>query len=170
MNKELFKEIALYKPINWVLIEARQLKWDLHWLNLAKFTAQSSKDPSTKTGAVIVSPKNTVVSTGYNGFAVGVEDSVERYNNRPLKYLMVCHCEMNAILFAKKDLENHTLYTYPFCSCSNCAKYVIQSGIKRCVAPVLPSGGLTDRWKEDTELAQLMFKEASVELILLDYK
>ena len=142
--------------------------WDLYFLDMAKFISTKSKDPSTKTGAVVVNGRNEVVGTGYNGFPIGVLDSSERYDNRDLKYKMICHCEMNAILSSNQRPLNCTLYTYPFSSCSNCAKYVIQSGIKICIAPIIPKNKET-RWKEDMDFAALMFKEAGVEFKLLDY-
>ena|ERR1039457_6577078 len=141
-------------------------KWDCRFVELAKFIAQWSHDPSTKTGAVITDSKNRVISVGYNGFAKGIKDTEERYNNRELKYKMVCHCEINAILFAARPLDGCTLYTYPFQSCSRCAVTVIQSGITRCVAPMIPDH-LKERWAEDMDLATQMFREAEVELSLL---
>src|SRR5690242_18395881 len=101
-------------------------KWDRRFLDLAKFVAQWSKDPSTKTGAVITRGRE-VVSVGYNGFPRDVEDAPERYNDRELKYKLIVHCERNALLFAKQDLSGCTLYTYPFMSCTPCAGMVIQS-------------------------------------------
>lgn len=136
----------------------RQEKWDQRYLELAELVSTWSKDPSTKTGAVIVSPENFVVSLGYNGFPRGVEDSLERLDNRELKYKMIVHCERNAIIAAKRDLKGCTLYTYPFMSCAPCAGMVIQSGISRCVAPYNDN----PRWQEDFKLTQQMFREANV--------
>lgn len=143
----------------------RQTKWDERYLDLSKFISQWSKDPSTKTGAVIVSKMGSVVSVGYNGFACGVLDSPERLNNREEKYKMIVHCERNAIIFAQRDLADCTLYTWPFMSCGPCAGMVIQSGIKRCVAPV----NNNPRWAADFDLTKTMFKEAGVQLDLVDY-
>jgi deoxycytidylate deaminase len=69
----------------------RQEKWDRRYLELAQFVSGWSKDPSTKTGAVVVD-EDGVVSVGFNGFAPGVNDAPERYANRELKYKMVVHC------------------------------------------------------------------------------
>jgi dCMP deaminase len=138
----------------------RQYKWDTRYLELAKFAAQWSKDPSTKTGAVIVSSKGSVVSLGYNGFAKGVADTNERLNDRETKYKMVVHCERNAIIFAERDLAGCTLYTWPFMSCGPCAGMVIQAGIMRCVAPM----NNNPRWQADFALATQMFNEAKVKM------
>jgi dCMP deaminase len=141
-----------------------QVWWDRWFLGMACYVSTASKDPSTQTGAVIVDPNRRVTSVGYNGFPQGIDDSPERYANRELKYKMVSHCEVNAMLFAGRALTGCTLYTFPFCSCSRCAVQVIQAGIRRCVAPVLPDR-LKERWGEDTELTKAMFREAGVELV-----
>jgi dCMP deaminase len=145
--------------------QARKEKWDRRFLEMAKLIASWSKDPSTKTGAVIVDTDNRVVSVGYNGFAKGIDDSPERYNDRELKYKLIVHCERNAILFANKSCKGCTLYTYPFMSCSVCAAMVIQSGITRCVAPECPEH-LLERWKDDLDLSKSMFMETYVILDL----
>ena len=138
------------------------IKWDIRYLELAKFVSSWSKDPSTKTGAVIVDSNNYVVSLGFNGLPRKVKDTEERLQSRDLKYKMIVHCERNAIIAAKKDLTGCTLYTYPFMSCSPCAGLVIQAGITRCVAPLNDN----PRWIEDFKLTEIMFKEAGVELCL----
>lgn len=141
-------------------------KWDRRFLEMARLVASWSKDPSTQTGAVIVDRDNRVVSVGYNGFPKGVKDNPARYADRETKYKMIVHCERNAILFARRDLSRCTLYTWPFMSCSQCAGLVIQSGIRRCVAPPIPDH-LKDRWGEDMKLGRSMFEEAGVELCIL---
>lgn len=141
-------------------------KWDRRFLDLAQHIAGWSKDRSTQTGAVIVDHDRRIVSCGYNGFARGVNDFAGRYENRELKLMAILHCEENAILFAGGRCDGHTLYTWPFSSCSKCASIVIQSGITRCVAPVTPKAILA-RWKDSLKLARQMFREAGVQLDLL---
>lgn len=136
-------------------------KWDGRFLVLAATVAGFSKDPSTKTGAIIVDGDRRIVSTGYNGFARGVVDHPDRYNDRDLKYLLTVHCEVNAIVFAKRDLTGCTLYTWPFGSCARCAAIVIQSGISRVVFHE-PSKELAERWGKELWLAKTMFMEAGV--------
>lgn len=136
-------------------------KWDKRFVELARFISFWSKDPSTQTGAVIVDPERRVVSVGYNGFARGVEDLQERYDNRDIKYKIIVHCERNALLFANRCVKDCTLYTWPFMSCATCAAMVIQSGIKRVVAPSSDN----PRWQADFDLSRQMFKEANVEVV-----
>ena len=138
-------------------------KWHKRFLDLAKHISTWSKDPSTQVGAVIVDNSKRIISTGYNGFSMGVHDNIERLENRDIKYEMIVHGEINAIVFARQDLTNTTLYTYPFMPCSRCASIVIQSGIKTVVAPFNDN----PRWKDSFEITQTLFAEAGVELILL---
>ena len=138
-------------------------KWHKRFLDLAKHISTWSKDPSTQVGAVIVDNSKRIISTGYNGFSMGVHDNIERLENRDIKYEMIVHGEINAIVFARQDLTNTTLYTYPFMPCSRCASIVIQSGIKTVIAPFNDN----PRWKDSFEITQTLFAEAGVELILL---
>lgn len=142
-------------------------RWDLRFLEMAKHVASWSKDPSTKVGAVIFDGQNRVVSLGYNGFPKGVDDKPERYSDRQLKYKMVVHAEANAILFAQRSLAGCSIATWPFMSCSACAAMLIQSGIKRCIAPRL-SDELALRWSESCATSTMMFAEAGVDLVLYD--
>jgi len=138
-------------------------KWDRRFLELARFVSCWSKDPSTKVGAVIVDDNRRIVSTGYNGLPQGVEDTDERLNNRELKYKLIVHGERNAIIFAERCIKGCTLYTWPFMPCASCAGLVIQSGIKRVVAPYSDN----PRWVDDFKLSEELFGEAEVELVLL---
>lgn len=138
-------------------------KWDDRFLGLARFVASWSKDPSTQVGAVIVDRDKRVVSVGYNGFPKGVDDNPELYNDREYKYEHIVHGEVNAILFAGRDLSGHTLYTVPFMPCSRCAAMIIQTGIIRVVAPLSDN----PRWKESFERTTTLFKNAGVQLDII---
>ena len=136
--------------------------WNRRFLSLAEHIATWSKDPSTKVGAVIVDADRRIISTGYNGFPRGVEDWPSRLDNRDVKYEMIVHGEINAIVFANQSLQGTTLYTWPFMPCSRCAGIVIQSGIKTVVAPYNDN----PRWRASFELTEQMFREAGVRLII----
>ena len=136
--------------------------WDYRFYDLACEVSTWSKDPSTKVGAVIVDNSQRIVSTGYNGFPKGIADD-DRLLDRELKNEMIIHGEMNAILFAHRDLTGCTIYTTPLLPCSRCAVIVIQSGIKRVVSPrVIPV-----RWRESCARSIKMFAEAGVVVDLL---
>ena len=138
-------------------------KWDNRFFSLAQTVAEWSKDPNTKVGAVIVSPDRHIISTGYNGFPVGVEDLEQRWES-PEKYCWVVHAELNAICQASRrgaKLSGSTLYTTLF-TCADCAKAVIQSGIIRIVSSAISE----DRkaWHESWRRAGEMYVEANVKV------
>ena len=115
------------------------LTWDEYFIALAKLTAMRSKDPSTQVGACIVSADNRILSVGYNGAPNGFDDDNFPWNrqgeNLETKYPYVCHAEMNAVLNyrgTRKDFENARIYVDLF-PCNECAKIIIQSGIKEVV-------------------------------------
>ena len=109
----------------------KKTSWDEYFMNIAEQVAKKSKDPSTKAGCVIVDDKKRPISFGYNGFVGGCEES-KMTQERPMKYHLVIHDAMNAIIFARRDLENCTLYD-SYGPCENCLKHIIQAGIKKVI-------------------------------------
>lgn len=136
-------------------------KWDSFFLDLAKKISTLSKDPSTKVGAVIARPDNSICSMGFNGFPKKMEDKQDWLNNRDIKYKRVIHAEKNAYIFAREQIEGYTLYTYPFMPCSPCCSFFIQAGISKIVAPYSDN----PRWIEDFALTRESCLECGVELI-----
>ena len=115
------------------------LAWDEYFMSIAKLSAMRSKDPSTQVGACIVSNDNRILSIGYNGAPNGFDDEKFPWardgENLDTKYPYVCHAELNAILNyrgSKKDLESAKIYVDLF-PCNECAKIIIQSGIKEVI-------------------------------------
>jgi dCMP deaminase len=139
------------------------MNWDDYFIRIANVTSLKSKDPSTQVGAVIVRPDRTIVAVGYNGFPRGVADTPERLNDRPTKYSLIIHAEMNAILSARESLNGYTLYTVPFMPCDRCFVHVIQAGIKRVVFPKATLEQ-EERWGEAFKRVLLLAKEANVEM------
>ncbi|HIC40448.1 MAG TPA: dCMP deaminase family protein [Piscirickettsiaceae bacterium] len=141
-------------------------KWDKRYLSLAKEVATWSKDPSTQVGAVTVGNKKEVLSQGFNGFPRGIHDTDERYNDRETKYKFVVHAEMNAIYnatYSGASLDGATLYVHGLPICSECAKGIIQVGIKKVVIEKCKE---LDNWNESVQISQEMFDEAGVELVI----
>lgn len=141
----------------------RHTNWDLRFIELAKHISGWSKDPSTCVGAVITDKQNRIVSLGYNGFPRGVKDTPERLTHRETKYSMVVHAEINAVLFAQQPLDGCRLFLWPFLSCSHCTAIIINSGIKRVVAPL----NTNPRWFESIELSRALYHEAGVNAVLI---
>lgn len=150
-------------------MEASEYKWHVHFLKMAEHVALASKDPSTKVGSVIVHPETRhVLSTGYNGFPQGVKDTPERYNERAIKYELVAHAEVNAIVRAGRrgiSVEGGHIYVIPTLMvpscCNNCAKYVVQAGIKKLWywEPLK----VEDRWEQLAKFTRILFDEGGVE-------
>jgi deoxycytidylate deaminase len=110
----------------------KQLSWDKYFIGIANAVAAKSKDPSSKMGCVIVDKNKRVVSLGYNGMIQGANEAKMTLSERPMKYYFAIHSEMNAVIFARRDLTGCTLYNR-VATCENCLKYCLQAGIKRFV-------------------------------------
>ena len=139
--------------------------WDKKYIRLAREISTWSKDPSTCIGAVAVGEKGQLLAQGYNGFPRGIEDSQERLNNRKEKYKYVVHAEMNCIYNATYNgvsLNGSTIYIYGLPVCSECAKGLIQVGVKRVVSTPI-TDATPDKWVESTKLTKEIFEEAGVE-------
>jgi len=139
------------------------LKWDQRYLKLAEEVAGWSKDPSRKIGAVAVGAKGQVLAQGFNGFPRGIDDSEERYNDRERKYELVVHAEMNVIYNATYNgvsLDGATLYVTGLPVCSECAKGIVQVGIKRVIMRDME---IPDSWQESWRKTQEMFDETGIQ-------
>jgi dCMP deaminase len=113
-------------------------------------------------GCVVVRDR-AIISTGYNGFPEGVEDTPERYNNRELKYRYTVHAEQNAVYNAAKRgvaLDGAQMFVNGLPCCHECAKAVIQSGISKVW---MRHGPMLDKWRESWADTQVLFTEAGVE-------
>lgn len=123
------------------------INWDEYFMGIAMLSALRSKDPSTQVGACIVDDNHKVVSIGYNGMPRHIKDEDLPWGHGEgleSKYLYVCHAEFNAILNTRNGsaLNNCTIYVTLF-PCNECAKAMIQVGIKEVVF-------LSDKHSSDT--------------------
>ena len=109
-----------------------QKDWDEYFMDIAEAVSKKSKDPSSKMGCVIVDENKRVVSLGYNGLIQGSDESKMTLSERPMKYYFAIHSEMNALIYARRDLTGCTIYNR-VATCDNCLKYCLQAGIKRFV-------------------------------------
>jgi len=142
--------------------------WDIKFLKLALHIATWSKDQSSKVGCVIVGPDNEVRSTGYNGFPRGANDGVASRYSRPDKYLWTEHAERNAIYNAARagiSLDGCSMYL-PWFPCVDCARAVVQTGIRVLVAAV-PDWN-DEQWGTHFRVAKELFDEVGIQLRLFD--
>jgi len=113
------------------------LSWEEYFMGLAILSSRRSKDPNSQVGACIVNDENKIVSVGYNGAPIGYDDDKDMTWEREgsfldTKYAYVCHSELNAILNSNSSVKGCKLYVTLF-PCNECAKVIIQSGIKEFV-------------------------------------
>lgn len=114
--------------------------WHDTWMDVAEVVSLRSDCSRAKHGAVIVSPTNRIISTGYNGPPRGFikpMDGCENYCPRAISgeyrtdydNCYSIHAESNAIAFAdRRDMEGGTIYVNGMC-CYTCAKLICNSGI-----------------------------------------
>ena len=126
-----------------------------------------STDKSTQNGAFIVDRNGQIIASGANHFPKGVENLPERWI-RPVKYKYVEHAERNAVYDAARNgvkTDGCTMYA-AWAACSDCARAIIQSGIKRVVTHHDPLATTrlgqptSAMWLEEISHALAMLKEA----------
>lgn len=105
---------------------------DIRYLRMATIWAENSYCNRRKVGAIIVKDR-MIISDGYNGTPSGFENICEDDNNTTKPYVL--HAEANAITKVARSnnsSDGSTLYVTAS-PCLECAKLIIQSGIKRVV-------------------------------------
>lgn len=114
----------------------RQISWDECFMDIAKIISRRSKDPNTRTGAVIVDKNNKMIGSGYNGFPRGTKEGDFPWKRDGLfletKYAYIVHAEENAIYTSSGLATDCRIYTTLF-PCNECAKAIIQSGVKEVI-------------------------------------
>lgn len=126
-NNNAYKEITLEN-----CPDEKQFKLDLVYLKMAKIWATNSKSKRSQVGCLVVKNK-AIISDGYNGTPTGFPNECEDENGDTLAYVL--HAEANAITkLAKSTVNSNDSTMYVTLSpCYDCAKLIIQSGIKRMV-------------------------------------
>jgi dCMP deaminase len=146
------------------MVSEFSVKWRDHFMKMAFLASEMSKD-TTKVGCVIVGEDKEVLSTGFNSFPAGVKETEERIKPENKGFFTV-HAEANAITLAKRSLKGATLFCTHHC-CHDCAKLIIQSGIKRVYYAQEPN---KERWGDSMKAASDMFYEAGVDLVRIIQK
>jgi dCMP deaminase len=142
-------------------------KWAKRYMEMAEQIASWSKDPNTKVGAVVVGTKGQILAQGYNGFPRKIKDTPSRLNNRDEKLKYVVHAEMNAIFNASLNgvcLDGATIFIHGLPICHECAKGIIQVGIKKAVIQK-QFPGMKDVWKQSCSLGVNILQEAGIAVI-----
>ena len=140
-------------------------KWDKRYMELAKQVGTWSKDPSKQIGAIAIGSKGQVLAQGYNGFPRGIDDNESRLNTKETKYKYVVHAEMNLIYnatFNGISLNGSTVYVSGLPVCSECAKGLIQVGVKQIVMSKDSLEGADEKWLDSFELTIALLNEAGI--------
>lgn len=152
------------------MIMVQKPDWDSYFMNVAHAVKERASCSRRKVGAILVKGKQ-IISTGYNGTPAGVrncdEGGCERCasdvpSGQDLHKCACCHAEENSIVQAARhgmNTEGATMYT-TFTACTQCAKMIINAGIKRVVAE--------KEYPDD--LGTKLLKEAGVKLDKLKVK
>jgi len=142
---------------NQSLSQDKQNKVDRLYLKMAKVWAENSHCKRSQVGCLIVNNRQ-IISDGYNGTPSGFPNNCEDCDNNTLH--TVLHAEANAITKIAKSTnsaEGSTLYV-TLSPCFDCAKLIIQAGIKRIVYSEVYRK--TDSFK--------LFEEAGIEIKQMD--
>ena len=144
------------------------MNWTEYFLNIAEQVKLKSKDQSTQIGAVIVGAGNEVLSTGYNSFPRGLDDSLQERQERPEKYFWMEHAERNAIYNAARigvSLKNSIIYLTSGLPCMDCARGIVNSGIKTVYCKQVCTTKNKDKWDESQKKSLELLRECDVDVI-----
>jgi dCMP deaminase len=110
----------------------KQSELDKRYLRMARIWAENSYCKRRQVGALIVK-NNSIISDGYNGTPSGFENVCEDENDLTKPYVL--HAEANAITkvaASSNSSKDATIYVTS-APCIECAKLIIQAGIRRVV-------------------------------------
>ena len=141
------------------------MNWTEYFLNIAEQVKLKSKDQSTQIGAVIVGIDNEVLSTGYNSFPRGMDDSKQERQERPEKYFWFEHAERNAIYNAARvgtPLKNSTIYLTSGLPCMDCARGIVNSGIKIVYCKEVCTTKNKEKWDESQKKSLQLLLECGI--------
>jgi dCMP deaminase len=144
------------------------MDWNEYYLGIAEQVKLKSKDQSTQIGAVIVGKDREIRSTGYNSFPRGLDDNRPERQERPVKYFYFEHAERNAIYNAARvgtPLDGTTIYLTSGLPCADCARAIINSGIKKVYCKSVCTTKNKEKWVESQDVAHKMLDECGVEVI-----
>jgi dCMP deaminase len=144
------------------------MNWTEYFLNIAEQVKLKSKDESTQIGAVIVGEDNEVLSTGYNSFPRGMDDSKQERQERPEKYFWFEHAERNAIYNAARvgtALKNSTIYLTSGVPCMDCARGIVNSGIKVVWCKRICTTKNKEKWVESQLKSIQLLNECGVQVM-----
>lgn len=145
--------------------------WTEYFRNLANNVKLKSKDNKTQVGAVIVGEDNEIVSTGYNSFPRGLDDTIPERQERPEKYYWFEHAERNAIYNAARigvSTKGTTMYLSHWFPCADCARGIINAGITTIYCDRPGDSTIPSIYPESIKRSKEMLLEADVKIVYYD--
>lgn len=133
-------------------------------LKIALTAASNSPDPSTQNGAIIVDDDgNIVLGEDCNRLPNNIVME-EKHTVRPQKYYYFEHAERNVIFLCAKNgiRTNGKIMVCPWFACADCARAIVQAGIKEVIGFPRPLDQTNDRWKETCDVADQILDDAGV--------
>lgn len=132
-----------------------------------RIAAFESEDSRTQNGALLRA-RNGHIVTAANQFPPIVLTDERRANET--KYNYIEHAERHVIYKAARDgLCTHDAILYcPWFACADCARAIIMAGVSKVIGHVKPRLITPERWRRSIEIADQMFNESGVEILLLD--
>jgi dCMP deaminase len=147
------------------------MNWIEYFRNLANNVKLKSKDSKTQIGAIIVGNDNEIVSTGYNSFPRGIDDTNELRQERPEKYFWFEHAERNAIYNAARigvSTKGTTMYLSHWFPCADCARGIINAGITTIYCDKIDTEDKSTSYLESFKRSKEMLLEADVKICFYD--
>ncbi len=144
------------------------MDWNEYFLQIAEVVKLKSKDESTQIGSVIVGKDNEILTTGYNSFPRGLDDSKSERQERPEKYFWIEHSERNAIYNAARigvSLRDAKLYVTSGVPCVDCARAIVNSGIKVVYCKRECTTKNQEKWEESRRKSLELLGECGVDVV-----
>lgn len=139
--------------------------WQKSMLRRCYQMASTSPDPSTQNYAIVLGTNLKVIGEGTNEFTKGMRvrsDMLEA----PLKYAYIEHAERNALYHAlRTSRATPWLMVCPWASCADCARAIIQSGVRVLIRHDHSHDG---GWAESIAIGDEMMKAAGVHIITVE--
>jgi len=139
----------------------------VYFKHLYQYAKNVSKDPSTQNAALLTNDNSGIICMESNNIPSSIPEKKE-YWERPNKYHYVEHAERNVLYKAIKlgvQTEGLTMYC-PLFACPDCARAIIQCGIKRVIGHKQYFDITPDRWKESVGIGIELLKQAGVECVV----
>lgn len=143
------------------------MNWNEYFLGIAEQVKLKSKDESTQIGAVIVGENNQILSCGYNSFPRGANDNIKERQLRPEKYFWMEHAERNCIYNAALSgvsLKDSKIYLTSGLPCMDCARAIVNSGIKKVYCKKVCTTKNKEMWEEQQKRTKILLVECGVDV------